>query len=84
MRARDRRALGLIATGIYMTVYIFFAASVGGLFAEKPWYAQIAFFAVAGIVWVFPLRPLFLWMSKPDADELPPEKPPATSVVKRR
>jgi membrane protein implicated in regulation of membrane protease activity len=84
MRARERRGIGLVSTGLYLVVYIFFAASIGGLFAEKPWYAQIAFFAVAGIIWVLPLRPLFAWMSKPDADELPPEKPPAISVVKRR
>jgi membrane protein implicated in regulation of membrane protease activity len=84
MKARDRRAIGLLATGIFLSVYIFFAASIGGAFATKHWAIQIAFFAVAGFIWVLPLRPVFMWMRKPDDGELPPEKPPTTSIVKRR
>lgn len=84
MRASQRRGLGIAITGVYLLVYIFFATSIGGLFAAKPWWAQIAYFAVAGIVWVFPLRPLFQWMRVPDNHELPAEAPPSAAVPKKR
>lgn len=84
MRATHRRAIGIAVTGIYLAIYIFFAAALGGLFADKHWSAQVAFFAVAGIIWVVPLRPLFQWMRVPDPEEIPVERPPEVSVVKRR
>jgi membrane protein implicated in regulation of membrane protease activity len=83
MRATHRRALGIAATGVFLTVYIFIAGAIGGLFATKPVWAQITFFAVAGLIWVLPLYPLFKWMRVPDDHELPPEAPPDVSKVRR-
>jgi Protein of unknown function (DUF2842) len=37
-------------------------ASVGALIVDAPWYAQAPFYIVAGIVWIFPLKPLLRWM----------------------
>ncbi len=28
-------------------------------------FLQIVYFAIAGIVWIFPLKPLFLWINSP-------------------
>jgi len=30
-----------------------------------PAWAELMFFAVAGIVWIVPLKPLFAWMNRP-------------------
>lgn len=83
MQARHRRAIGIAVTGLYLMVYIYFAASIGGAFAQKSFGAQMAFFAVAGLVWVFPLYPLFKWMRVPDDHELSPEPPPSVSQIRR-
>jgi hypothetical protein len=37
-------------------------ASVGALIVTAPWWAQTPFYLVAGIVWIFPLKPLLRWM----------------------
>ena len=59
-----RRALGSVAILVYLVVYIVLAASIGGMLADQNWALQIAFFAVAGIAWIFPLRPLLAWMGR--------------------
>ena len=68
MKAAARRAIVYVALLIAIPVYAFFAVSIGSAFAEKPWWQGIAFFAVAGVIWVFPFYPLFKWMrAAPDA-----------------
>lgn len=84
MRATHRRAIGLAVTLLAMTVYVFFAASIGGLFADRHWTLQIGYFAVAGLAWTVPLYPVFRWMRAPDADAPPVEKPPAAAGRKPR
>jgi membrane protein implicated in regulation of membrane protease activity len=66
MPQRVRKLIGLTGLVVYLLTYVFAAAALGGLFQNKPWWAQIAYFAVAGMIWVLPLKPLFTWMNKPD------------------
>jgi TRAP-type uncharacterized transport system fused permease subunit len=68
MRAKDRRSLGMLIIGLYITAYIFAAASIGSLFADRVWWQQILYFAIAGTIWPLPLKPLMDWMAKPDPD----------------
>jgi Protein of unknown function (DUF2842) len=83
MRATHRRAVGMIVTLLVLMVYVFFAASVGGLFADKHWTAQIAFFAVAGMGWVIPLYPVFKWMRVPDPEDAAQETAPKASAYRK-
>jgi len=47
-------------------IYAGLAAWLGAaLLPILPNWAELAFYAVAGIVWIFPLKPLFSWMSRP-------------------
>jgi hypothetical protein len=46
----------------WITAWCVGVVSVGGLLAGKPWWVQTPFYLVAGIVWIFPLRPLLRWM----------------------
>jgi len=49
----------------YMVVWIIFAATVGSKLTGAPKWMELAFYVVAGIAWIFPLRPLFRWMNSP-------------------
>lgn len=62
MSSGVRRAIGCAAILVYLIGYVVLAATLGGMLTAAPWFLQIAFFAVAGVVWAFPLRPLFVWM----------------------
>lgn len=62
MSGAARRALGAAAILVYLPAYVILATAIGASLTGAPWYAQFAFYAVAGVVWVLPLRPLFSWM----------------------
>lgn len=65
MNTRTRKALGCLVLLSYLALYAGAAAALGAALAGKiPAWAQLAYFAVAGIVWIFPLKPLFGWMNK--------------------
>lgn len=62
MSASARKALGSFVILVYLLVYVVAAVTVGERLHGNAW-ASLAFYAVAGIIWVFPLRPLFRWMN---------------------
>ncbi len=65
MNMRTRKALGCAVLLTYIALYAVFAASVGvALAPQLPVWAQLIFYAIAGIVWIFPLKPLFAWMNR--------------------
>jgi hypothetical protein len=65
MHIRTRKAVGCFAFLAYLTIYALLAASLGvALFPILPTWAQLIYYAIAGIVWIFPLKPLFGWMNK--------------------
>ncbi|WP_240008035.1 DUF2842 domain-containing protein [Pseudaquidulcibacter saccharophilus] len=83
MDIRYRRAIGLITTLSFIIIYVIFATVLGSFILNKPIWIKVPFFLVIGLVWVFPLRPLYMWMS-PKPHEMPKgEKPPAASTLKR-
>jgi hypothetical protein len=64
MDVRVRKALGCFVLLAYIAVYTVLAASLGvALIPVLPTWAQLVFYAVAGIVWIFPLKPLFGWIN---------------------
>lgn len=65
MKIRTRKALGCFSLLAYIAIYTVLAASLGvALVALIPTWAQLIFYAVAGIVWIFPLKPLFAWINR--------------------
>jgi len=65
MDIRSRKALGCFALLAYLLVYALLAASLGvALVPIIPVWAQLIYYAIAGIIWVFPLKPLIGWMTK--------------------
>lgn len=65
MDMRTRKAVGCFVLLAYLGVYAILAASLGVALAPLiPSWAEIIFYAVAGIIWIFPLKPLFAWMNR--------------------
>ena len=65
MDMRTRKALGCAVLLAYIALYTVLAASLGvALVPLVPTWAQLVFYAIAGIVWIFPLKPLFAWMNR--------------------
>lgn len=65
MDTRTRKAVGCFALLAYLAVYAVLASSLAVALAPRlPTWAELLFYAVAGVIWIFPLRPLFRWMHR--------------------
>jgi Protein of unknown function (DUF2842) len=65
MDVRQRKAVGCFVLLAYLALYTALAASLGvALIPIIPIWAQLIYYAIAGIVWIFPLKPLFAWMNR--------------------
>ena len=57
-----RQGAGMALILAWIILWCVGVVSVGGLITGAPWWMQTPFYLVAGIVWIFPLRPLLRWM----------------------
>lgn len=57
-----RQPAGIFLILVWITAWCVGVASVGASITGAPWWAQTPFYLVAGIVWIFPLKPLLRWM----------------------
>ncbi len=65
METRTRKAIGCFVLLAYLAAYALLAASLGAALASAlPAWGELAYYAVAGIIWILPLRPLFRWMNR--------------------
>lgn len=65
MQSRTRKALGCSVLLVYLAIYALLAAALGAaLQPHLPAWAELIYYAAAGIAWVFPLKPLFAWMNR--------------------
>jgi Protein of unknown function (DUF2842) len=58
-----RKAIGCLAILVWLTAWIVGAVMIGERLHGLPAIAPLLFYAVAGLGWVVPLRPLFKWMN---------------------
>jgi hypothetical protein len=63
MSARVRKAIGGVGILAFLGVYIWLAATLGGMVPDL-WFVRLAFYAVAGVAWGVPLIPLIIWMNR--------------------
>jgi membrane protein implicated in regulation of membrane protease activity len=67
MNMRTRKAIGCFGLLTYLGVYAVLAATLGSALTSLiPTWMQLVYYAIAGIIWIFPLKPLFGWMNRPD------------------
>jgi hypothetical protein len=57
-----RQPTGILLILLWIIAWCVGVASVGALIVSAPWWQQAPFYVVAGIVWIFPLKPLLRWM----------------------
>ena len=57
-----RKPLGILAMLLWIAVWSVLAVSFGNIVLALSWPVQVAFFAIAGVAWIAPLRPLLIWM----------------------
>ena len=65
---RWRHPVGLAALLIGLALYALIAMRVGATALPDHWLADLAFYAVAGVAWVWPAAKLVRWMGR-DGDE---------------
>ncbi|HET7447150.1 MAG TPA: DUF2842 domain-containing protein [Methyloceanibacter sp.] len=67
MTARTRKLIGAIALLIFLGAYVWAAVIIGaGRITLAPHWAQLAYFLIAGLLWVIPAGLLVRWMQRPN------------------
>ena len=57
-----RKPAGILLILLLIALWAFLVASLAELMPDLPWPIEAAYYVVAGIAWIFPLRPLLLWI----------------------
>ena len=65
MKARGRKAVGLLVFVLGMTVYAALAVTVADLVPDH-WLLDLLYYALAGTLWVWPASHLVRWMQALD------------------
>lgn len=63
MGPRLRKFIGSLGVVAFLAAYIVAVVAIAERLPSH-WAAQIAFFALAGVLWGVPILPLFAWMQK--------------------
>ncbi len=75
MTARTRKLMGTIVLLLFLGAYAWAAVIIGaGRITLAPHWAQLAYFLVAGLLWVIPAGLLIRWMQRPDAPAATPKR----------
>ncbi|MEO8241141.1 MAG: DUF2842 domain-containing protein [bacterium] len=65
---KTRRRLALLVLCIGLPGYIIVAVTVVGLFDRPSVLLELAIYLGLGILWIVPLRPIFLGIGQPDPE----------------
>ena len=57
-----RTAVGVFSIIAWITLWVVLIASLSGTVGEWPVLAQAAFYLVAGLAWIVPLKPVLQWI----------------------
>ena len=68
MPQSQRRIVASIVLIVFLGVWIWGAATIGSMLVSAPKWQSLIFFAVAGIGWAVPLKPVFTWMNSVTED----------------
>jgi Protein of unknown function (DUF2842) len=69
MKMRTRKAIGTVATVIFMILYALIIGAFGGILVlGKGILLELPFYIVAGLGWLPVVMLIIKWMSKPDVE----------------
>lgn len=57
-----RKPVGTLGILAYMTIWAVLVASLSTWVGSWPVLVQSIFYLIAGVIWIFPLRPVLQWM----------------------
>ncbi|MCT8000712.1 DUF2842 domain-containing protein [Sphingomonas sanguinis] len=57
-----RKPAGMLLIVAIIIVWAMLVASLSAVVGQWHWVLQLAFYIVAGIVWITPMKPLLRWM----------------------
>jgi Protein of unknown function (DUF2842) len=57
-----RKPVGVLGILLFITIWAIAVASLSRWVGQWPTLIQTAFYLIAGIAWIFPLRPVLMWM----------------------
>ena len=57
-----RKPVGMLGILAYVAVWAIGIASLSGIVGDWPILIQTVFYLIAGIIWIFPLKPVLKWM----------------------
>ncbi len=57
-----RKPAGIFLILALITVWSVIVASASSYIGQLHWLVQLPIYVIAGIIWIFPLKPLLLWM----------------------
>lgn len=65
--ARLRKLIGGLGILLWLFVYAGAAGWAGAQLTGMSQWIQLIYYVVAGFAWIAPLKPVFSWMTAPDA-----------------
>ena len=68
MRYKTKRRLSLLVLVLGVPAYIVAAVSLIGLFERPAFWVELLVYVGLGVLWIIPLRPIFLGVGQPDPD----------------
>ncbi len=66
MKARTRKLVGGLGLIFGLLLYIAVVSWIATAILPQSVLIQLLFYLVAGIAWALPLRPVLIWMNRPD------------------
>ncbi len=58
-----RKPVAALLLLAYLSAYVVLIGSFSGPLSLLPGWVQLAFYVIAGCIWIVPLRPLLRWMN---------------------
>ncbi|ABA79540.1 DUF2842 domain-containing protein [Rhodobacter sphaeroides] len=71
---KTRRRLSLLVLVVGMPLYIVAAVTLVGLFDRPTFWLELVIYVALGIVWILPLKPIFIGVGQPDPDAKPQDE----------
>ncbi|WP_438731390.1 DUF2842 domain-containing protein [Parasphingorhabdus sp. DH2-15] len=62
MKPTMRKPAGMIAILLIITIWSVIIINIADYILTLPVIVQAIFFLIAGIIWIFPVRPILVWM----------------------
>jgi Protein of unknown function (DUF2842) len=70
-----RKPVGVLAILLLIAIWAALIASLSATVGKLPVLAQVAFYIIAGIMWILPLKPVLYWMETGRFRIPPPDQP---------